>query len=328
MNQNARNADKKPHDNITTGGDSGSALVGLSKMFYNPVGYEVLPFKHHCSRDGKAVLTGYFIPAHQFAINPEYLDERGVTDSERFKEYYEKRWRQMDDQQDIMIDKAEHCFTPEDALIQAGDNIFDSVALSERLTEIKTGRNWTKPKRVRLLWDKNEGDGFSKVTVHESPSSDLIMIEPPMTGEDGKPYKNLYVAGIDSIDMGKRDSASDSDVSDFCIVVKRRAFGMNDPKYVAMYKARPDDIREAYDLTIKLLTLYNCQAMLEYTKISIQQYFRDKHKENLLMSRPEWSAGGSQNKRRGPHKRLIGVAATETVIRHGLELISHYINDY
>ena len=134
-----------------TGGDSGPQLIGLSKMFYNPKGYDVLPFRHCCSRDGRPVLTGYFIPAHQFAINPEYLDERGVTDSDRFREYYEKRWALMEDQQDILMDKAEHCFTPEDALIQAGDNMFDATVLSERLTQIKTGRAGTHIKRVRLL---------------------------------------------------------------------------------------------------------------------------------------------------------------------------------
>ena len=171
------------------------------------------------------------------------------------------------------------------------------------------------------------GNGFEKVTVHESPSSDLMVVEAPLTDPDGKPYKNLYVAGIDSIDMGKGDSPSDTDRSDFCVVIKRRTFGMTEPKYVAMYKARPNDIREAYDLTLKLLTWYNCQAMLEYTRIGIQQYFKEKHKDSLLMGRPEWSVGGGLVKKRSM-KRLIGVSATESVIRHGLELIAHYINDY
>jgi len=70
---------------------------------------------------------------------------------------------------------------------------------------------------------------------------------------DGNPFKNLYVAGIDSIDMGTGDSASDNDVSDFCIVIKKRIHGLDEPKYVAMYKGRPKDIRMAYDTALKLL---------------------------------------------------------------------------
>ncbi|MBQ8132475.1 MAG: hypothetical protein IJ193_08290 [Bacilli bacterium] len=74
-----------------------------------------------------------------------------------------------------------------------------------------------------------------------------------MLAEDGSTFKNLYVAGIDAIDQGSDESATDNDVSDFCIVIKKRIRGMDDPKYVAMYKARPRRIREAYETAHKLL---------------------------------------------------------------------------
>ena len=91
--------------------------------------------------------------------------------------------------------------------------------------------------------------------AYDSPTSKLLVAEPPIIDlESGKPYKNLYVAGIDAIDQGRKDSATDRDVSEFCIVIKRRAFGLQDPKYVAIYKCRPDEIREAYDVALKLLT--------------------------------------------------------------------------
>ena len=81
---------------------------------------------------------------------------------------------------------------------------------------------------------------------------------------------------------GKEDSAIDSDVSDFCIVIKKRAFGMDPPKYVAMYKDRPQKIRDAYEIAMKLCVWYNCKAMLEYTKISIQKYFEQYKKISLI----------------------------------------------
>ena len=74
-----------------------------------------------------------------------------------------------------------------------------------------------------------------------------------MTAEDGAPYKNLYVAGIDGIDIGGDESATDTNVSDFCIVIKKRIRGMDEPKYVAMYKDRPRDVRQAYETAHKLL---------------------------------------------------------------------------
>ena len=65
--------------------------------------------------------------------------------------------------------------------------------------------------------------------------------------------------------------------------------------------------------------------MLEYTKISIQTYFKDKGKSNLFMKRPDFAITGSSKR---ANKNLIGVPAVENVIRHGLELVNNFINDY
>lgn len=147
-----------------------------------------------------------------------------------------------------------------------------------------------------------------------------------MADESGIPYKNLYVAGIDSVDQGKDDSATDNDVSDFCIVIKKRIRGMDDPKYVAMYKDRPRDIRQAYETAHKLLVWYNCQAMLEYTKISFQKFLQERKADDRLMKRPEFAV--SNKARKIVTKKLIGLPSTEAVIKHGLELVGNFLNDY
>lgn len=110
-----------------------------------------------------------------------------------------------------------------------------------------------KPKRIALLWDRNPNTSeCNKVKACESPNGKILVYEEPkLDGVDA--YKNLYVAGIDSIDQGTADSATQNDVSDFCIVIKKRAYGLQEPKYVAIYKDRPRDIREAYDTALKLL---------------------------------------------------------------------------
>lgn len=315
-----RSIDKKLYDNKL--GDD-MALQGLNNIFLRPEAYNVLPFKNYDTDDGKPELSSFFIPAHKFALTSKYLDKRGVTNHVEFRKFYEGQRAKLSDK-DYLNECAEHCFTPREALSKHGDNLFDPVAIAERMVQIQVQGNYTKPRRMQLLWDKTQGE-YNKVIAKESESGQLLVVEPPILDETGKPYKNLYVAGIDAIDMGRQDSASDSDVSDFCVVIKKRAFGMEDPKYVAMYKYRPQDIRQAYDLTMKLLVWYNCKALLEYTKISIQQYFKEKGKGNLFMKRPDFAITGT-TKRQG--KTLIGVPATETVIKHGLELVNNFINDY
>lgn len=306
---------------LGTGGDDGPQLAGLARLFNNPVAYNVLPYKNSYTMDGKIAFTGFFIPAYEFALDEQFVDSRGVTDKVRFKARYEEKRASMEGQ-DLLTYCAEYCFTPNDALLKQGDNLFNAELLSDQITQIRVFKNYIKPEPTALIWD---GNNEGKVKAIPSRSSKLLIVEPPLLDKDGLPYKNLYVAGIDSIDAGQNESAMDYDVSDFCIVIKRRMFGMNPPKYVAIYKDRPWDIREAYETARKLLVWYNAKAMLEYTKIGIQRYFQSKNFDNVFMTRPEYAT--TAKNRMNSAKKLIGLPATEAVIKHGLELIGMYINE-
>ena len=308
---------------LGTGGDD-MALSGLADAFTNPKAFKVLPFKNYDTYDGNPELTAFFLPAHKFALVSKYLDSRGVTNYIEFKKYYEA-YRQSLSGQKYLDECAEHCFVPEEALAKTGANVFDSEIISQQMINIKIHGNGEKIVPMALEWDKNSSK-YSKVNAYESQSSKLLVVEPPQKDPEGNVWKNLYVAGIDSIDMGTDNSAEDNDVSDFCIVIKRRVFGDQEPKYVAVYKDRPRDIRVAYMIALKLLTWYNCQAMLEFTKITFQQFLRERNKENLLMSRPEYAVSVRAKKK--TTKRLIGIPGTEPVIKHGLELIGSFLSDY
>ena len=307
---------------LGTGGDDGPQLAGLAKLFNNPVAYNVLPYKNSYTMDGKIAFTGFFIPAYEFALDEQFVDSRGVTDRVRFKARYEEKRASMEGQ-DLLTYCAEYCFTPNEALLKQGDNLFNAELLSDQITQIRVFKNYVKPEPTALVWD---GNNEGKVKAIPSRSSKLLVVEPPLLDKDGQPYKNLYVAGIDSIDVGTNESAMDYDVSDFCIVIKKRMFGMDQPKYVAMYKDRPGDVREAYEMARKLLTWYNAKAMLEYTKIGIQRYFQNKNCADVFMARPEYAT--TVKNRMKTSKRLIGLPATEAVIKHGIELIGMYVNEY
>ena len=301
------------------------ALQGLADIFISPEAFNVLPFKNYDTQSGDPELTSFFIPAHKFALSGEYLDKRGVTDYVRFKEYYiEQRKKLKGDK--FVTECAEHCFIPEEALSKTGGNVFDAELIAARMGQILANTDYTEPKKYVLNWDKIADKPKSKVIGIENPGGPILVIEPPITDENGIAYKNLYVAGIDAIDQGKEESATDNDVSDFCIVIKKRIRGLDDPKYVAMYKARPRQIRTAYEIAHKLLVWYNCQAMLERSKISIQMYLQENKADDKLMKTPEFAV----SKRPGKQvtKRLIGVYPSDAVINHGLELISAFLEDY
>ena len=306
-----------------TGGDEGAALEGIRDLTFNPEAYNVLPYKHNYTPDGQFVYTAMFIPAHRMVSH--LLDNRGWCNPEDAKAWYEKeRVKKVKDPKGLLIYKAEYCFTIEEALIQQGDNIFPREELAEQEARITIYKDVPVPKRGYLTWKRDADDRPDGVKWTADNDGKISILEHPMFTEDGLGYKNLYVGGIDSIDIGTADSASDKNVSDFCIVIKKRVFGTSDPMYVAMYKDRPKDIREAYENSAKLLTYYGCQAVLESTRTAILTYFRDKKYLHLLMRRPRATmtdiAKGNSN--------MYGSPATIKVIEHYRELIYDFVLDY
>lgn len=309
-----------------TGGDSDpKALQGLSEMFNDPEAYNVLPYKNNYSDDGSVQYTGFFLPAYSMMLKNGYVDHRGVTFLSKAKEYYENERKKKSGQ--VLLEYcAEYCFTPGEALLRQGDGIFDPIIIADRLTQLRIQKVGVKPRRVDLLWDcpKNSEDNpRNKVKLVENPQGKVYIYEPPFRDGDNNLYRNLYIAGIDSIDQGTADSSTNNDVSDFCIVIKKRILGSSSANYVAIYKDRPRDIATAYEIAMKLCVLYNCKAMLEHTKISIIMYFRSKKKDNLFMTRPKSTM---PDIRKG-NSAMIGYPATETYLKHGLELISRFVDE-
>jgi hypothetical protein len=99
--------------------------------------------------------------------------------------------------------------------------------------------------------------------------------------------KDLYVAGIDGIDIGaSQTSDKTKEASDFCITIKRRVFGLNEPQYVAMYKDRPNNIREAYKIAMCLLKYYNCKVNIEATRMGMVTWARENNGLQYFMKRP------------------------------------------
>ena len=312
-----------------TGGD-GQYMGDLSDMFYNPVGFNILPYRHNHTKTGEYVLTGFFIPAYTFLTAPGYIDERGVTNIEKAKQFrISKRNALLTDPKAYLIECAEYCFTPDEAFALEGDNMFNKILLAEQLTSIRLGNGptiETGTLEYKFKDNKVAESNIEKVIFKQKMNGKLFILERPKEDENGNIPSNLYVAGIDGIDMGQEDTSDyTKDPSNFCVVVLRRSFGTHPPTIVAYYKDRPESIKEAHIMCLKLLMYYNAKAVLESTRISILQFFREKKCENkYLMRRPRSCQPDIQNGR----SKQFGAPGSEAVIRHQLELIANYIEEY
>jgi hypothetical protein len=311
-----------------TGGSDGPYLEGLEKMFLDPITYSVLPYRHHNTIKGEVALTSYFIPA--WATVMDTMDERGVVDEDRAKAYYNKI-RDTKKKDFNLYSKycSEYCFYPEEALSRQGNNNFDQEKLADQYTEIVFNKSTPIVEHGYTKWDYEKdasNNSTSRVIGSKfivAPNGNTHILEMPVLDENNQFIKDLYVAGIDSIDKALGDSMDDKG-SKFCVTIKKRTFGMEGDKYVAFYMDRPYDIREAYEKCAQLLTMYNCKANLEDTKIGIIGYYREKHWLHLLMKRPQYAIQGDA--RRPPN--AFGTQGTEKMILHAIDLVDAYIKDY
>lgn len=312
-----------------TGGDSGPQLAGLNQIFYHPEEFSILPYKHNYTQDGSTQLTGFFIPSYEMWFGDEKnpgFDSRGVVDKERAKKYYIDKWAKIKDPKLLAKDKAEYCFTPEDAFILEGSNRFDTEILVDQLHALTIHKTIPLPKPAVLHWGRNdEGqvDRDSKPRIEFCSSSPLHIMELPMLDPNGIPYNNLYCIGCDSIDADSTTSTGQTDVSQFCVVVMKRAFGTEPQKIVAIYKERPKHIQIAFDNALKLCQFYNAKLLYEATRVSIKTHFERYHKLSYLMRRPSATANTTTK----TNLRQYGCPAPEHVIQHYLDLIEQYVVD-
>ena len=311
-----------------TAGDTGPNLAGLKDMFYNPEEYFMLPYRHNYTQNKEFTNTGYFIPSYTMWFgtpdNPGF-DNRGVVDEQRAKEYYENTWKKIKDPKKLIQDKAEYCFTPEDAFILEGQNDFDQEKLVDQKAALEIHKTVPLPSKMKLHWQLTDGvPDINKVPVPDVGEGSIQFTELPITDENGIPFKNLYVIGVDGIDADQSTSTGQTDVSKFCIVVLRRQMGLRPPKVVALWKERPKHIKDAWEMTLKLALFYNAKVLVEATRTSVIQYFIHNKKDSMLFHRPQATANSSGK----TNFKQFGTPTPEHVILHYLDLIGDYIANY
>lgn len=316
---------------IGTGGDKGPYLAGLQDMYLNPKAYKGLPYKHNHTENGEYVYTGFFLPAYCFRF--DCLDHRGVCNEVLARQYYQsQRDEYGEDLEGLRIHKAEFCFFAEEALILQGSNDFNQVGLAEQAAAIKIHKKVKLPERgyfVPMFDGKKTGfKNIVGVTWRPHPDGNVELHEHPVIGEGKVAVPNLYVAGIDSIDVGVDESVVGEGGSKFCIVVKKRVYGNEGNYYVCKYLDRPKDVRTAYEQALMIMWYYNCKGNLEDTKINFRGWLRNIGLDRrFLMRRPNYALEASFGSRKRGGQTLWGTQGSEKMIRHGLSLIREFTYD-
>lgn len=336
-----------------TGGDVGAALEGLKKIYYNPKSYKVLPFRHSWTQDGAIAETGFFIPYFLQSLNPEYMDSRGVCNQTEYKKILTKERNELLSVPDDYVKHcAEYCWNAEEAFTLEGQNKFNKLKIAEQLAAIRLHKTGPKIHTGLIDYTYKTGlhkldniNGFKwipistgKVQILEHPVWSQLYkedqkLKKEQAEEQGLDYEevsynemdNLYVAGIDGIDIGAAQTSEETrSPSDFCIVIKKRAYGLSEPQYVAIYKDRPQNIREAYKIAMCLIKYYNCKVNIEATRVGFLTWAREHKCLSYFMKRPRATLGNIKNGKTNTY----GTPATKVIINQQTDLIADFVEDY
>jgi hypothetical protein len=317
-----------------TGGDEssqGEALEGLKKVFSKPATYNFFEYKNKYNEARELRPTGFFFATYDCQM--KFMNSQGITDLEKSYNFIMSERKRYEDAGDVkgLIDlKAEYPIFPEECFMAGGTNVFDRIILSNQKVRLLNDPNLPfKPEKGYLNWTYKKGtQKITGVEWVQDDNGNMVLIEKPQLDREGNTYKNLYIAGIDSIDQGTDNSLVGEGGSKFCMMVKKRYLSAKHTHdmYVAYYLERPTDERIAYENSLKLAMYYNATCNVERTKKEIISWYREhKMLNKYIVKQPSILANDvSTTKTANVH----GTPINEKVIAHYIARVKSYIVDF
>jgi len=307
---------------VMLSGTGGSVENDESKdLFLNPDAYNIYPINEW---DGMS--SGIFIPVtHKLSGNWE---KKGVPDIEAARVIVdERRAKVRADTKLYQNEIQEYPLTIREVFTKKGKNRFNQDLIAEAWNNIELGQT-PKVEKGFMKWQKNDDGAIIGVEFVPSNNGHVRILEHPEKGAKGGKYKDLYVNGVDSIDVGNADS-TDAEGSDLSSLIKKRIvdgefFNKTSNMYVAYYLNRSDEVRDDYDQVLMLSLYYNAKVNLEWTRIGIVEHFRKYGYYHLFMERPSIALTDKSGKKKN---KMMGTPASKEVILHQDEKVAEYIRD-
>jgi hypothetical protein len=321
-------------------GTGGSIASDQAKdIFLNPDAYNLIAVDDFRIETNKK--HAIFIPS-DYLLGGMGWERTGVNDNVGSRKFLEDRREVTKDDIEIYDKQVqEFPLTIAETFKRSGTNIFNQRKISKQWTDIQfAAPHIMKVERGMLEWTRTPSGKIVGVEWQANPRGNIDIIEHPYHGKTkDKVFNDLYIAGVDSIDQGLLDSTSTKNRSSLSCLIKKRIvdgeyFSQSSNMYVAKYLGRSLDVRDDYEDVLKLVMYYSAKVNIEYSKIGIVSYFREKKQWHRFMKRPivaQSAAGDGDLKRLGIESKnqfLIGTTTAPNVIDHQDGKIKEYINDY
>lgn len=312
-----------------TGGTEGADFDGLSELFDNPKGYNILPVKNTWDKNLEGTECGFFMPEY---MNLEgYYDKDGNSDiSGALKSIEKDRQVILQHTKDKNAYKryvAEKPINTIEARMKLSGNIFPTTDLLGVLARLEVDPNYelslSKGKfeinpagEIDFVEDLKARIIYNfPVKKEDDTDAPAILYAPPVRMADGSIPAGVYIAGIDPYD---HDQSSTNSLGS-TIIMNR----LNN-EIVAEYTARPNTAKEYYEQVRRMLIFYNARALYESERKGIFDYFESKHSLHLLCDEP--SIIKDIIKHSSPSRKL-GLKMSEQVKRWGEGMVATWLQE-
>jgi len=311
-------------------GTGGSVSNDHAKeVFHKPASYGFMKVDEWEGRT-----TGLLIPV-QYKMAGTW-EETGVPDVKKALELQEIEREKIKETNDPIAYNnycQEFPQNLKEIFLKKGTNRFNQNKIASQINTIED-INSNIPRAMRGSFKYNRDINTDRITgvrfVHDGigPINMIEEVEPKV---EGKAYENLYVIGLDSIDMGISDSVNPNVGSKLAALVKKRIIdgrlydkGLKQNMYVCWYNERSMEVDDDYEQIMMMALYFRAKINIEYTRINIISYFRERHLHHMFMPRPSIALGGDGIKK----SNLVGTQVNDTLIDHQDYKIKSYVNDY
>ena len=249
-----------------TGGDISKASKDFMEMYYNADAFNLIPM---------------FIPASRayygfFDLKTGSEDEEGAQDK-LLKD--REKLAEKEDRTAYNLHIQNYPLTIEEAFLKTKGSRFNLALINAQ--------------RSRILSKKDLENQISRGYLEWKFTEDGFIDEVEWVADNQGPYKilhhpidmkNLYVGGIDSYDQDKAGASTSLGSA----MVFKRFYNLESAGELAVaeYTERPETAEEFFDGCLKLAVYYNCQMLVEYTRIGILDYFKRKGALKYLKEKP------------------------------------------
>ncbi len=291
-----------------TGGTKDANWADFMNIYYNPIGYNMLPMENIWDTDSRDKTCGFFFP--QIWCYEPYIDNHGNS---RLLDAY---WVDLKDKdhaskhkkgEDYLIYIGQRANKPEEAFLNTKENIFTSFELNEHIKYIKYSDDvkfYTDGLVIndatKYVFKTNDILHISGVKTHPyivdvpfKPKNDnsgcLRIYHRPHRNFYGIVPEDIYFISYDTVRVNKRkdEITSKHSLNSFKVWEKPNAHtGNTTYRIVAAYCGRYDTMEENDRIALNTCEFYNTKLLFEYGSGETFMNFKKWGKLSRLLKDP------------------------------------------